>query len=325
MQPTSLYRSTLARAWRTTRTHPHLWVLGLLAALFGNGGELEFIVTQFNRFSTGAVYLGDALLTMFGTGGSTVANAAVALLARAADDYLLLGAATFVTLSVILLVVSAQGGLIRAAATPGSGSLASHFAAGTRSFWQLFGIIVSTRFLAFFVLGVVGMPLFSLLLYFMDPLRALTLVSFVLGVPLLMVASLISKYAIAYRMLEHRKTRASVARGFSLFFDHWLVSIELVLTLFAINVAIGGLMIVLVLVFSAPFLMLSSVLTLGTTGAAVFVVAGRVLAFLLLVALGSVLATFQYASWTELFLRISQRKHTSKIVRIITAWRQKYG
>lgn len=325
MEPTpSLYRKTLGRAWRTTRTHPHVWVLGLAAALLGNGGEFEFVVTQFNRFSTGAVYFGEMLLTMFGTGGSTVVNLMAGLLARATSDYVLLGAAAFVALAIAWLVVSAQGALIRAVATPKQGSLESHFSAGARSFWQLAGIIISTRFLAFFALGVVGMPLFALLLYFMDPLRALTLVSFVIGIPLLMTSSLIGKYAAVYQMLERCGTRSAVARAFALFADHWLVSIELMLTLFAINVVVGGAMIVLLLALSAPFLMLANALTADSTSAAVFLVIGRALAFLLLVALGSILATFQYASWTELFLRIRVRRHESKLVRVVTAWREKY-
>ena len=316
MESASLYRSTLKRAWRTTRTHPHVWILGLLAALLGNGGEFEFVVTQFNRFSTGAVYFGETLLT--------VVNVIAGLLSRVAGNYVLVGAAAFGALFVAWLVISAQGALIRAVATPGSGSLESHFAAGARSFWQLLGILACTRLGAFFVLGVVGMPLFALLLYFTGALKALALVSFVLGVPLLMVASLIAKYAAAYRMLEKVSAWSAVVRALSLFFDHWLVSVELALTLFVINVAVGGAMIIAVLVFSGPFLMLSGVLLPESAGAAVFLAGARMLSFLLLVALGSILATFQYASWTELFLRIRERRHTSKIVRMLMGWREKY-
>ncbi|MBI1961510.1 MAG: hypothetical protein HYS45_02310 [Parcubacteria group bacterium] len=324
MESASLYRSTLKRAWHTTRTHPHVWILGLLAALLGNGGEFEFVVTQFNRFSTGAVYFGETLLTMFGTGGSTAVNVIAGLLSRVAGNYILAGALAFGALFVAWLVVSAQGALIRAVATPGSGTLGSHFAAGVRSFWQLLGILVCTRLGAFFVLGVVGMPLFALLLYFTDALKALALVSFVLGVPLLMVASLIAKYAAAYRMLEKSGARSAVVRALALFFDHWLVSVELVLTLFVINVAVGGAMIIMVLIFSGPFLMLSGALEPEGASAAVFLALARTLSFLLLVVLGSILATFQYASWTELFLRIRERRHTSKIVRVIMRWREKY-
>ncbi|OJI07120.1 hypothetical protein BK004_01725 [bacterium CG10_46_32] len=324
MEPASLYRKTLKRAWHTTRTHPHVWILGLFAALLGNGGEFDFVVTQFNRFSNGSVNFGETLLAMFGTGGSTAANVIAALLVYAANKYVLLGVVMFMGLLIAWLVVSAQGGLIRAVATPNNGSLVSHFIVGTKSFWQLLGIILSTRLLAFFVLGVVGMPLFALLLYFMDPFRALVLVSFVLGVPLLMIASLITKYAAAYRMLERHSMRSAIVRAFTLFFDHWLVSIELVLTLFVINVAVGGAMIIFVLVSSMPFLALANALAVGSVGATAFLFLGRMFAFLLLIALGSILATFQYASWTELFLRITHRKHASKIMRVVTGLHQKY-
>lgn len=323
MEPASLYRKTLIRAWRTTRTHPHLWALGFLAALLGNGGEFEFIITQFNRFSTGDVFFGQSLLAMFGTGGSTVLGALAALMSRTGEDPLILGGVAFLALLSFALVVSAQGGLIRAVANPGSGTLGSHFEAGAKAFWQILGILIATRFLAFFVLGVVGMPLAALLLYFVDPIKSFTLVSFVLGVPLLMTSSLISKYAIAYRMLERANLRAAIARGFSLFFDHWLISIELVLTLFLLNVVAGGAMILGILALSAPFLALANTLALGMAGN-IFLALGQLVGFLLLVAMGSILATFQYASWIELFLRISRERHASKIVRIVSALAAKY-
>ncbi|MBI2051100.1 MAG: hypothetical protein HYT31_04875 [Parcubacteria group bacterium] len=323
MEPTSLYRKTLSRAWRTTRTHPHVWALGFLAALLGNGGEFEFVITQFNRFSTGDVFFGESLLAMFGTGGSTVLNMVASLLARAAENATVLGGVSFVVVLVFWLVVSAQGALIRAAANPGSGTLGSHFAAGRKSFWQILGILVVTRLGAFFVLGVVGMPLTALLLYFVDPLKSLTLISFALGIPLLMVASIISKYAIAYRMLERRTLGNSVVRSLSLFFDHWLVSAELVVTLFAVNIIVGGAAIFLILALVAPFLMIANTIAAGV-GSSVFLALGQAVGFLLLVVMGSILATFQYASWTELFLRISRERHTSKIVRIIMGWHAKY-
>ncbi|MDZ4221323.1 MAG: hypothetical protein U1C18_00440 [Patescibacteria group bacterium] len=319
----SLYRATLKRAWRTTRTYPHVWVLGFFAALLGNGGEFEFVVTQFNKLSSGDVFFGESLLAMFGTGGSTVISAMADMLRRISDDALLLGAAAFGALAVLWFVVSSQGAIIHAAAQPKAGSLGSHFAAARRSFWQILWILLGTRLLALFVLGVVGMPIAALLLYFTDPVKSLALVSFCLGIPLLMVASVISKYAIAYRMLERRDVRSSVARGISLFADHWLVSVELILTLFVVNVAVGGAVILGILALSAPFLMLAGAFGEGVA-TNVFLALGQLFGFLLLVVMGSILATFQYASWTELFLRISRERHLSKVVRTIMGWHKKY-
>jgi len=269
------------------------------------------------------VFFGESLLTMFGTGGSTVLNVVAALLARATENATVLGGVSFVVVLVAWLVVSAQGALIRAAANPGTETLGPHFWAGSKSFWPMLGILVFTRLGAFFVLGVVGMPLAALFLYFMDPLKSLALISFVLGIPLLMVASLISKYAIAYHMLEHRTLGVSIARSLSLFFDHWLVSIELVVTLFVVNIVVGGAAILSILLLAAPFLMLANTFAAGVWNSA-FLAFGQVLGFLLLVVMGSILATFQYASWAELFLRISRERHTSKIVRVIMGWHAKY-
>jgi len=326
MDSPSLYRDTLKRAWNITRNHTHIWVLGFLAALLGNGGEFEFIFTQFNQLSDGTISFGQSILTTLGTGGSNMVQFLVGALTRSQDNYLLLGGITFVLLLAVWLVVSAQGALIRAVAAAGSGSgqgsLSTHFNAGSDSFWQLLAIILATRIGAFFVLAVLGIPLFALLAHMFGLVKPLFLVVFVLGVPLLIIASLIAKFAIAFRMLEHKKWRTAITSSLSLFFDHWLISIELALVLFVINIMAGAAIILVILIFAFPFILLSYFVQ--SVASTVFLWIGQVLALLLLILLGSILATFQYASWTELFLKIRRGKHVSKIVRMVMHVREKY-
>ena len=52
---------------------------------------------------------------------------------------------------------------------------------------------------------------------------------------------------------------------------------------------------------------------------------GQIVAFTALLVFGSVLATFQYACWTELYLKLRSGKHLSKIIRVLGHYRQKYS
>ncbi|MDP6571503.1 MAG: hypothetical protein QF747_01530 [Patescibacteria group bacterium] len=326
MDSPTLYRDILKRAWSVTKNHTHLWVLGFLAALLGNGGEFEFILTQFNKLSSGTITFGQGVLTTLGTGGSNIVQYAVGLLVKSGENHAMFAVFSVILIVSIWLVVSSQGALIRAiaasSANSGIGSLKGHFLAGNSSFWHLLSILVFTRLGAFFILGVIGLPLFVILMYWIDPIKSLFLVIFVLGLPLFIIASLISKYAVAFRMLENKKWKQSITSALSLFFDHWLVSIELALILFLVNIIVGAVILVVVLIFAVPFILLSYFIQSAVSG--IFLWIGQVLAFLLLLLLGSILATFQYASWTELFLKIRKGKHLSKILRTITHFREIY-
>ncbi len=326
MDSPSLYRDTLKKGWQISKNNALLWVLGFFAALLGNGGEFEFIVTQFNKFSDGTVQFGDSVITMLGTGGSSVLTLMVGLLGGSQDNYILFGLFSVVLIAIIFIVISSQGALIRAIASAGAGTrinLKDHFSAGSNSFFSLLSIILGTRILAFFVLAVVGVPVVAILFYFFEPVKSLFLVLFALGIPLMIIASLISKYAIAYHMLEGKKWKKSIADSLQLFYDHWLVSVELAVILFFINIVAGALIIILILVFAVPFILLSYFIEASITSP-VFLFVGQALSFLLLVALGSVLATFQYSCWTELFLKIRKGKHLSKIMRTVVHLHGKY-
>ena len=324
MDSPSLYRDTLKRSWYTTKKYKHLWVLGFFAALLGNGGEFEFILTQFNKLSSGTITFSQSILTTLGTGGSNIIQFIAGLLSKSSEDYIMLGVLSVVLLVVVWMVVSSQGALMRAVAASGQGTLRQHFSAGSSSFWHLIAVFISTRLGAFFLLSVVGVPVFVLLMYWVDPIKALFLVVFVLGIPLFIVASLISKYAIAYRMLENKNWKSSLKSALSLFFDHWLVSIELALILFFINIIAGAVIIIIVLIFAVPFILLSYVFGSSIVGSAVLMTVGQVFAFLLLILLGSILATFQYSAWVELFLKIRKHKYISKVVRTLTLLHERY-
>jgi len=326
----SLYRETLKRAFAITRSHTYLWFFGFLAAFLGNGGEYEFVLNQFNAISSGRWGVSASLISLFGSGGTNIITffADVARMLPSGST-VVLGGLSFILIMLAWVVISSQGALMRAVAHVSEGrriALFEHFTAGTRSFWHLFGILAATRIGALLILLVVGAPLAALLMYVIEPLAALLLVLFVVGIPLFVVVSLIGKYAIAFRMIDNEPWDVSIQRALKLFADHWLVSLELALLLFAVNIVAGAVIVLFVFAVSMPFAILGNVLAeLGSMIAgSIILQVGRVFGYAFLLVLGSALATFQYACWTELFLKISKKHHLSKLLRVVTGWREKY-
>ena len=208
MDSQSLYRGVLIRAWNTTKNNAHFWILGFFVALLGNSGEFEFVLMQFKKLSSGYADLGGGLIMSIGTGGSNIFGFLIRVFQNTHQGLFEILLFIIIFAVVIWLAISSQGAIVRAIALSADlkkARLREHFFAGSSSFFSLLGIILLTRLGALFVVAVVGIPLALLLMYFLDPWIAGSLALFVIVIPLFMIASLISKYAIAYHMLERKQ------------------------------------------------------------------------------------------------------------------------
>lgn len=333
MNTNSFYRATLRRAWQITARHKKLWIFGFFAALLGNGGEYEFLLNQFGNISKNDWGVAGGLLAFLGSSGQN----GWMMITKLAQN---LPTAAFATLGVIVvlailalwLAVSAQGALIKGVVEVEGGAeinFNSLFRAGRERFWPLLAIVIASRFLAVFILAVIGAPLMALWLLASGNAAALglTFLALVLAAPLFILFSLIAKLAAAYQMTEGGSWRKSFTSALALFANHWLVMVETALLLFIINLIVGLLFVAAIALIAAPFLLLAYffagqgqtmlVALLAELGAALFVI--------FLVLFGSALATFQNSAWTVLFLRIRRERHMPKLLRIVHGWRVKYG
>lgn len=333
MNTNAFYRATLRRAWQITSRHKKLWIFGLLAALLGNGGEYEFLLNQFGDISKNDWGVAGGLLSFFGASGQN----AWLILTKLVQN---LPTAAFVTLGIIVilamvalwLAVIAQGALIKGVVEVEDErevKLGSLFRAGQEQFWPLLAIVITSRFLAVFILAVIGAPLMALWLLLSGNATALglTFLALVLAAPLFIIFSLIAKLAAAYQMTEGKGWRSSFVAALTLFANHWLVMIETALLLFIINLIVGLLFVAAIALIAVPFLLLAYffvgqgqtilVALLAELGAALFVI--------FLVLFGSALATFQNSAWTILFLKIRRERHMPKLLRLVHGWQAKYG
>jgi len=328
-----LYRPILRAALSVTTRFKTLWLLGFLAAFLGMGGEYEFIFNQYSNVSGGEWNGLDSFLQF---GGASSQDVLAALTAAVKD----LSLATIFALLLFLgflfilgaIVVVAQGALVAGIAQAketGRVKISAALLAGYKSLWSILAILISTRLLAFFVLAVVGLPLISLLLFLDESFvsSGAGLIFFVLAIPLFILSSLVAKFAIAYRVIVKEKWRGALTKALVLFADHWLITIELALIIFLINIITAVLFVVVALFLSIPFILLgivvadlSYVVILKT-----LVTSALILFLLILLLLGSALSCFQNSVWTLLFLKIKDKPHAPKLLRVIHGWREKYN
>lgn len=288
---------------------------------------MEFIFVQFSSLSEGLLSFSDSFTPFFGTGGKNIASLFIQIFQLFENNIAIL-LVLILFFIIIWLVISAQGALVRGVAESGilgKTSLRENFLYSSSRFFPLFGILLVSRFVALFIFAVVGLPLAALLMYFVNPVVSIFISVFTIGVPLVIFASMISKYAICYCLFENKKTSESLTMALLLFSNNWFVSIELAVALFVFNLLFGFFIILVVIFFSTPFILMMNLFSESHYLLSLISgVIGEIVSFVVLIILGSVLATFQYGSWVEMFLRIRKRKYLSKLMRSLIFLKEKY-
>lgn len=329
----SLYRQILRQALALVVKHKTLWFLGFFTVLFGAGGQYEFFLTQYLNFSAGGWNAITNLWPGLTPGMAGFLAWVWELLASLpATAYLALGLFLISLWLLILLIVTAQGALILGI---GEASLEKRVRLGGliyaayKSFWHLLMITVGTTLLAVFIIAVIGAPLIAIIAQinpdWISP--ALALLFFIFALPVILIFSIIAKFAVAACLLEGAAWRASISRALSLFAGHWLVAVEMELALFVIGVAAAVAFVLGAGLLALPFVALGFILgEMAYSWALSLIVTAGLALFLLLVLLAmSALAAFQNAAWTLLWLRIKDKPQASKLVRLVHGWREKYS
>ena len=134
---------------------------------------------------------------------------------------------------------------------------------------------------------------------------------FVVFVPIAVSLSLIIKYAISCRVLENKSVITSLENGWNLFKKNWLISLEVALILFIISFFSSFLILIIISILFFPLLWLSIVFSIGWLSFLMIF-----LSLVVAVLFGSLLTTFQIATWTDLYLHLKDNKGVAKLERI---------
>lgn len=329
--PEPLYRPILKRAFNITLNNRYLWVLGFLAAFLGSSGQYEILFNQLDNISQGQLGLGDNFFTALGANLQGGLAKVIAVFANevSASAYLAIAIIIIIILFLVWLTITAQGALLKSINSAASGNLpelGASFKNAHKSFWPLLSIIASTRILALIIFALVVLPI-TLILYQINPTSGIfAVVIFVLGAPLFIIFAMIAKFAILYKLIDKYPWRQSLAQAMGLFANHWLVSMEIALILFVINIVAGVGLIILTLFLAIPFIILGVLFSqlAFVLGVQILTVLGIIAFILIGILFGSALSTFHNAVWALLFLKIKEKKHLSKIIRVVSGWQMKY-
>lgn len=313
------YRQALSAAWRFTWHNKIVWVLGLLAVLLGQFGLSNFIGKLFLAAEGGYTYHflpGWISLIRFYTPSLS------------AVGWVLWLAIVLAALGILVVVaaVAAQGALVAAAALfykkKKAPSLGRAWHTGVKHFWRLLAVTVVVQL----VLAVILSALTYILNILLPGNGAWqfvgTIAMMAAGLFLAMVASVVAIYAVGYIVVEEETLSTALVKGWRLFHDHLLVSLETSLLLLLLNLVVFMLFSVVSVILLAPPALFA--VLAGSTGALWLMTVGWAIWFMLSVLaaalIGAIYNTFVISSWTYLFMKMHKEGVMSKILHWGNKW-----
>lgn len=317
-----LYTNVLASGWKFASQHSTLWLFGLFAVFVtGVAGEID----RYFR------YLGDIVSTTsplnpdFWTESAwyEIINNAVQQLAAGNLSMWLFVVSIVVSVAVVVyMVLVSQAALIYAAQNQSDVRFITLFTEGRKHVWQLLFLNLVTML----VLCTITFMLSASVLALADPVQAsearslLVVIASLVLAPLVLIVSLISRYAAQYIVLRNQHLAQAIRSASKLFFANWLVSVEMALAVFVVAV-VANLAIVLVsFVVVAPYAAatLSTVdLTYNTAALYNTAFVGGIFYIGVTILFAGLFSAWQWTSWTLLFDRLHKEKHTGKLVRVL--------
>lgn len=318
------YRNILKQALFLTWRNKYLWWFGIFAALLGNGGEFEIL---FNNPGTGA-NPGQTLFPLWSriaaTGvfsrqtlsniGGFFKNDTLNMVFVSA--VLLIVLAVFVFL--VWTVVVSQAAIVNNSASVirnKKHSFRDGVNSGILNFWPVLSLNIIIKVIIFALLFAVSIPVIFFKVNFNFNLLHISFLA--VAAAAAMVLSFIMKYAIVCVVVNKSKIFSAVRQSWALFRKNWLISFEMAVILFFINLSVGFVVILCILLLAVPFLFLALVFYSFSALCSWLIVISAFTVFLfIIIFIGASLSVFQISSWTGLFLELDKNSCESKLARI---------
>lgn len=321
---TKLYREILKNAWRTCIHYRFLWFFGLFAALLGNGGEYEIFFRNLDAASNYQKMSGQfEQLVQTGVLHAVVNNIASLFANHTAISLIWTLLVVIVFAFLIWMIIVSQAALIDSSANLNKGksaSLETGFKAGKSKFASLFLLNIVAKVIIYGLLMVIAVPLGYIIIAQQNQLSSniFNVFAFVILVPLAIIVSFMIKYAIAYVVLEDKKTGEAFGLGWKLFFENWLISFEMAVILFLITFVAAAAMVLAAALIAIPVIGLTYlfILTSLPTATEAIITIGVIIAIVAIFIIGAFVGAFQWSAWTFLFQKLTKEKQLSKLVRI---------
>lgn len=314
MNDKKLFRIIVRRSWDLLFKRPSMWILAFFASAVSGMGVIEAVWGSWSMLLKGAGSSASISLT------SSSPKIFSWLLPPYNNVLLPIFALLFISASVILFFVSviSLGALIRAAVDKIEHTLKTSWVYGVIHVWEMTGIIVLRKIFIFALLFLsvfCGSYLLKIGSLFATVLGIVLAILFVSAV---VVINFLAVYAETAIVIDRVSLLNSIKKSWQVFREHVLLSIEMAVLMFIIELVflfLSGIVFVLIVI---PVFLLY-VMT-GITGMSIFFSFGLFIGFLLLVALAFVVAAlstmFMISSWSYLYVRVRGGIVKSRIMQL---------
>ena len=319
----SSYRDALVFGWQFTKKHKFLWVYGLFAAVLGQMGIFDILA----KISSAIFKTGVAEPQTFRQFYAFLAwhPSWDSFFSENGSDWFWLFWVVLVCIGlfVFFVVISliSQGALIHAAAQAngGKGTVAKdsrEWHAGVSHFWRLFFLNALKRIVIAYGAFLAGWSAYTALLSGKGTDLLFFLGVFLFAATLGLISSFLVIYAAGYVVVEEYPLFEAIHAAWRLFLAHWLVSFEVGVIFFVLNLFLGFFGALLFLVLLLPIAVVwFFALLIGSQFLFALVVAFFFLCFVAGVLLmASFFTVFSTTVWTHLFMHMHRYGMKSRVL-----------
>jgi hypothetical protein len=318
------YRNILKQAWQLTWHNKYLWWFGIFAALLGNGGELEILFNNIGNDPKQALFPAWQNIASTGVFRISTLNNIINLFRQDFLNMILVLIISLIVLAIILfivwLVIVSQAAIVNNASlviSDKKNTFRDGMDSGVLNFWPILILNILIKAVIYALLIIISLPM----IFYQGNTSAniFYILSLMIIVPIAIVLSFVMKYAIAYVVINKLKVGQALKQSWRLFRKNWLISFEMAVILFFINLFVGLGIVLTILTLAVPFLFLGLIFYYSFSLIGSWLIAG--LAFVsfifIIILFGAALSVFQISSWTGLFLELDKNLGTSKLVRMV--------
>jgi len=311
------YKEVFKKALFISWKNKFLWIFGFFAT-FISGGIFEIFIKSSGRLTKEwAVIKLFNIINFFQSFSwtnikTTAENSPTHLIKLLLSGLLLLGLAILI----IWLATVSQMALVRAANLFNKNKktdLKDSFNSVKPYFWNVLGLNILGKLATFVLLLLLALPLLFQSGSFW--LGLLYVLLYLIVIATVLIISFIIIYSVAYVVLKKKKFIESIIDAWRLFIKNWIVSLEVALILFIINILGGFALGILLFVAAIPFILLSVIFYFLSLNVLLGLI--LILTFIVLLALtilfSSILTCFQISAWTLTFEKLTNKRATSKV------------
>jgi len=325
------YREILKRAWKISWKNKILWFFGFFASLISFGAELKIFSRAFSQESGLKIINNIGLFIKTGIFSKNALYNLSYLIKTEPWSAILLFLILIVTLAISLffiwLATTSQISIIDAVKKINKENkekinIKEQIKKSKNKFWPVLGMNVLIWLIINGVTLLISLLLVVIIIQNKSSLLAIYGLLFIIFIPIILFLSFMIKYAIAYIVIDGKKTSDALKSGWELFKKNWLISIEMSITLFFINIlamAIISIVVFLIFLVLAGIAMTTAIFIFSSQAFFWGLISIAILIAVVLISLGSaIINTFQISAWTELFIKLKEEKTSSKLERIFS-------